>query len=933
MKKSINTVLCIILSLSLFAQRQDIFEQETISLPPQTINNTLPNGFHYTIKQNKLPSDKVEIRLVLRIGTLQEEKGEEGLAHFIEHLAFDGSTNFPNNQAIAYWESLGAKFGSTINAYTGYDRTVYTISIPSDSLSKNTIQTIKILKDWLTNLSINKTDITKQKAIIKEEIDSYYPTDDFAKIKKGNDPNLIRYPVGTKKQVQKTIQKKLVNFYKKWYTPSNASLIIVGNISPTEIEKTIIAKFSYIPNRGKQAKSWTEISYPKLYTLATKQDSISSYSRLSIILPYTYKNSQTFPDLLQSYREDFVLQLASKRLAKANSPISVSRYWYLLKTGFWELSVTDKIHNLTNLKKGVAIIQDLVENGTTPEEIAIFLPEFIDQINNLNFVKDSNEWAEIFSEMYLFNEKQLTTQKDKDKLVKALKKTPIKEWNKILKKVLTITPPIISTYSYNPKKHKQLTIEDIQSAIEFGVKNPNTNSTLTRTEQVGEIAIPPSISQPIFFAEKMIKSETYFAHIGVHCIELINGITLYLKPTENDNRLNISLLSRGGLSLIPTQKFKKMESIMSYMHLGGIQDLKGDTFGGFLIQEQLRYAPTIENYFNGFMASSPIENSKTLCNFLYQKVCFPELCYDDFSKIKTEQIEKLNSQNKKTERNPLHKMHIRLEELKGNTLKHSNTPLSLNDIEKCNIDSLYSFYKKNFLSPNKMICIATGTFDIDTLKKQLAGVLHKIPIQNEESITRTEVSMFPLNITEEKIDGNSDNRLHFNMLYYGKFNNNLRNTLILKLMRDVLRNRIIAELRESKGLVYSPYIDLEYKTFPTPTFFLNINGTTQSENCRKIETVLTNIVKSVQNKPIEKTELEGLKQSFLVTKSEYLENYKSEHWINYLQDAFRYNHTLYELDTYEEILESITTNDLLEKFRKLVNERQKIYLYTGNCLK
>lgn len=923
MSKSIYAILCIIiLSLSIFTQGQAIFEQEAINLPPKTIDTTLPNGFHYTIKQNSLPSDKVEIRLVLRVGSLQEKKGEEGAAHLIEHLAFDGSTNFPKNKAIIYWESLGAKFGSTINAYTGYDRTVYSISIPSDSLSENTVKTISILKDWLINLTLSKEALTKQKAIIKEEIDSYTPSNDFTDIKKGNNPHLIRYPIGTKKQVQEITQSKLSNFYTKWYTPSNASLIIVGDISLKKVEKHIQNEFSNIPNRGIQVKEWTKISFPRQYTPATKIDSTSSYAKLSLIIPYTYKNNQTFSDLIQSYKENFILQLAGRRLAKANSPIAISRYWYLLKTAFLELSVTDKTHITKNLTKGISIIQDLIQNGTTPEEIAIFLPLFTNQLNNIPFEKDNEEWATIFSEMYIFNEKQLTTRKDMDKLLNVIKNTKINEWNKTIKEVFNLNPPIISTYSYNSTRHKQLTVNDLQNAINVGIKSPNTNSALTQGVQAGQIPTPPSINQPILFTNKMIKSEAYFSHIGVHRIELVNGITLYLKPTKNDTRLNLNLITKGGLSLIPPEKFKQMESIISYIHLGGMEGLNGNKFDDFLIQEQIRYAPTIENYFNGFIASAPIEKSKILCNFLYQKVCFPELCYSDFSKIKEEQIAELGSQNKVTERDILLKMHIKMEEIKGNILKYNTPPLSITDITNCNLDSLYSFYKKNFIVPRNMICIATGTFNVDTLKKQLAGVLHKIPRQKAKSTKEENSYIFP-SLSSEEMEESSNNRMDFNILYYGNFKNNLRNILTLKLMRDILRNRIIAELRENTGLVYSPYIDLEYKAFPSAVFFLNINGTTQSKNSKKIEIILSNIVKSLQNKAITDIELRSLKQSFLVTKSEYLEDYKSDNWMNYLQESFKSRNTLDELNNYENILNNITVNDLLEHFRSLIHENKK----------
>ena len=157
---------------------------ELIALPEGTVYKQLPNGLHYVIKQNDMPGHKVEFRLILRAGSILQTEKEGGVAHFLEHMAFNGTEHFPNKGIVEYLESLGVKYGFGINAFTGFDRTIYMFSIPTDR-PEDLDRGLLILKDWLTGIQIRPEQVEREKGVILEEARGYDTGDPFYDVKVG----------------------------------------------------------------------------------------------------------------------------------------------------------------------------------------------------------------------------------------------------------------------------------------------------------------------------------------------------------------------------------------------------------------------------------------------------------------------------------------------------------------------------------------------------------------------------------------------------------------------------------------------------------------------------------------------------------------------------------------------------------------------------
>src|SRR5215217_6837389 len=242
-------VLLVFSSTFVFAQ---IDLTQTLPVDPDVKIGKLPNGLTYYIQQNKKPEKKMELRLVVNAGSVLEDEHQQGLAHFMEHMGFNGSKNFPKNELVNYLQNVGVKFGADLNAYTGFDETVYILPIPSSD-PQVVEKGFTVLEDWAFNNLLDKEEIEKERGVVLEE--SRLSKGSGERMSRQYYPRLFngslyaqRLPIG-KDSILKTFKPAtLERFYKQWYRPNLMAVIVVGDIDPAEAENKIKAHFSSFKN-------------------------------------------------------------------------------------------------------------------------------------------------------------------------------------------------------------------------------------------------------------------------------------------------------------------------------------------------------------------------------------------------------------------------------------------------------------------------------------------------------------------------------------------------------------------------------------------------------------------------------------------------------------------------------------------------------------
>ena len=222
-----------------------------VPLTNEVRGGRLPNGLNYFIRRNARPQGRAELRLIVNAGSILEDDDQLGAAHFIEHMSFNGTRRFPKNELISYLQSLGVRLGSDLNANTGYDETIYILPIPVGN--RQVLETgLAILREWAGNALLAETDINTERGVVMAELRSGQAAEE--RVRRQTMPRMFngsryasRSPIGTERSLQTMTPDALRRFYKDWYRPDLQAVIVVGEIDPDEIERSIKALFSDLP--------------------------------------------------------------------------------------------------------------------------------------------------------------------------------------------------------------------------------------------------------------------------------------------------------------------------------------------------------------------------------------------------------------------------------------------------------------------------------------------------------------------------------------------------------------------------------------------------------------------------------------------------------------------------------------------------------------
>ncbi|WP_432410745.1 M16 family metallopeptidase [Rasiella sp. SM2506] len=303
-------------------------ESSKIPLNPNVKKGTLENGLTYYIQNNGKPADKLELRLVVNAGSILETEDQLGLAHFMEHMNFNGTKNFQKNELVDYLQSIGVKFGADLNAYTSFDETVYILPIPSDD-SEKLEKGFQILEDWAHNATLTDEAIDDERGVVLEEyrlglgpnkrmMQEYLP-----KLMYGSQ-YAKRLPIGTKENLDNFEYKDVRDYYKNWYRPDLMAVIAVGDLDPSELEAKIKKHFGGIA-KPKSPKKREEFSMPnhEETLVAIASDTEAPFTQIQIVYKDKFKapTIETVADFKDDLAKDLFATMINNRLTElTNSP-------------------------------------------------------------------------------------------------------------------------------------------------------------------------------------------------------------------------------------------------------------------------------------------------------------------------------------------------------------------------------------------------------------------------------------------------------------------------------------------------------------------------------------------------------------------------------------------------------------------------------------
>jgi zinc protease len=824
-----------------------------LPVDPNVIIGKLPNGLTYYIRKNAEPKNRAELYLVNKAGSVLETDAQQGLAHFTEHMAFNGTRDFPKNELVSYLQKSGVKFGADLNAYTSFDETVYQLPLPTDSV-KIFEKGFDILADWAGHVTFDPKEIDSERGVVLEEKRLRGKNaqerlqQQILPVLLNNSRYAERLPIG-KEDILKTFKPETIkSFYHDWYRPDLQAVIAVGDFDPKRVEQLIKDNFSDLKNPVNEklrTKYTVPASLGTLVKIATDKE--FPYTLAEVIVKHPAKRVQTKADLVQNIRVELFNQMLNARLGeltqKANPPFLFGRASYgsfiANQDAFTSIAVAKPGELEKALKAVVAETERARKFGFTQTEFERAKQDALTQIENTYKERDKTKsvnFVREYQQNFLLGEAIPGIEFEYNFYKANMGQIKLSEINAMAGKYISDKNRVVLVEA--PEKDKD--------------KLPNEKTLLDWINAAGKDAkayVDDVSNKPLLAKEpagSKIVSEKKDTALTTTTLTFANGIKAILKPTtfKNDQIL-ISSYHFGGTSLASDEDFTSANMAAEVIGNSGIADFNEIQLDKMLSGKNLHISPYIGETTEGVNGSSSPKDFETALQLLYLYFTQPR---------KDPDIWQANiSQTKAFLANRSLDPTSVFQDTVSATLSNYNFRRMVPTTERLNsasLDKAYSFYKDRFADANGFTFTIVGSFDVDKIKPLLEKYLGGLPSANRNETYKNLGIHIPAGqLTKDVYKGIGD-KSSVQLVFSGEYEYNDSNNMQVDALNEILNIKLIERLREKESGVYAPGVRASYAKLPNSRYSIIVYFGCAPANVEKlIAATMEEIGKIKQNGP------------------------------------------------------------------------------------
>jgi zinc protease len=612
---------------------------DSLPLDPAVRTGKLPNGLTYYIRKNIKPEKRVELRLAVNAGSVQEDNNQLGLAHLVEHMCFRGTKSFPKADLIHYLQSVGSTFGPDINAYTAFDETVYMLSIPSD-VEETLHNGIKIMREWAHDVNFDDADIDTERGVVIEEWRlgrgaNQRMLDKFLPVVFKDSKYALRLPIGTKESIETMSHDTIKRYYHDWYRPDLMAMIVVGDIDPDKMEQTIRTEFGSLP-AAPTPRQHEETTVPDndapLFSIVSDHE--NPYNVLILAFKTEAPHYATLADYRRHLAEGLFLQLLNLRLTElmqqSNPPFLFSnatygRLWVRAK-GAYQLTVVTPDNAI---ERGLATVltenERVRQHGFTALELERAKKSMMRSLEQGYLDRDkteSNQLVTAYVAHFLADDPAPGIEFQYNFAREHLGEVTLDEVNLLPQKWITT-------------KNRVLVSENVEKV---GVNIPTQAELAAVIQQVATTKVDPYQEKKLassLLAQKPVAGKIIeqkdIAAIGVTELTLANGVHVVLKPTtfKNDEVL-ITAFRPGGQSRYGDAYNLSAQLAAGCIQEGGVASFTKADLQKMLAGKTVAIAPQIEPYYDslkGQCAAADLETALQLTHLYFTAPRADETAY------------------------------------------------------------------------------------------------------------------------------------------------------------------------------------------------------------------------------------------------------------------------------------------------------------------
>ena len=880
---------------------------EVIPLDPTVRTGKLPNGFTYYIRKNVEPKNRVTLYLANKIGSIMENDDQLGLAHFMEHMGFNGTKNFPKNDLVNYLQKTGVRFGADLNAYTSFDETVYQLPIPSDDpeILKNGIQ---IMRDWAQDATLSDEEINKERGVVIEEKRlgkgaQQRMQDQFLPMLFNNSRYSNRLPIGTEEVLKNFTPATLRQFYTDWYRPDLQALIVVGDIDVDAMEQTIKDKFSDLKKSAK-APVRTRYTIPLLdkNQFITVTDKEFPVSVAQIIIKHPESKLITKDDYKSSIVRSLFNQMLGARFAElskqANPPFlqgGASISPFLAGLDNYSAVVVAKPGEMERGFKAVLTETERVQRyGFTETELERAKQSYLTGMESSFKEKDktpSNSFVNEYLRHFLEGEASPGIEYEFNLANSLTAGITLNDLNGYSKKYITdVNRDVIIM---GPEKDKDNLPNE--AAIEKWISEIKQSNVIAYVDQVS--------NKPLLAATLKggkIVSESKTAEIGVTELKLSNGVKVILKPTDFKNdEISFSAFSPGGTSLYSDADFQSASFATAIIRSGGIGEFNSVQLPKLLSGKIAFVSPYIAERSEGLSGSTTPKDLETALQLTYLYFTAPRKDAETFKGLIEQQ--KGGLANRGNDPNSVFADSVSA--ILGNYNVRRTGP-TIEKLNQVNLDRAFEIYKERFADASDFTFIFIGNFDAEKIKPMLEQYLGSLPSLNRNETAKDLGINIPAGKIEKKIFKGQEPKATVRLVFSGDYTYSEKNNNQLDALAEVLTIKLIERLREDEGGVYGAGARASYTKMPKGRYTFNISFGCAPENVDKLINSTLDEINKIKEKGAQALDIEKfIAEETRSTETQIKDN---NFWLGYLTTQYQNEENPKQVLTYVESLKELT---------------------------
>ena len=912
-------------------QSAPVTKGKSIPNDPDVKTGKLANGLTYYIRKNTEPKNRAELYLANRIGSLMENDDQQGLAHFTEHMAFNGTKDFPKNEIINYLQKAGVRFGADLNAYTGFEQTVYQLPIPTDSAAvfKTGFQ---ILANWAGKITMDGEEIDRERGVIIEE-DRQRGKNAQERMSKQLLPILLkdsryekRIPIGKIDLLKTFTHDKIKNFYADWYRPDLQAVIAVGDFDVNEVEKLIIANFSGLKNPVKERVRPTyDLPDNKEPLVKIITDPEQQYNIAMAIYKQRGNVTKTTADLRKNIVYTMINSMLSARfqeiMQKGNAPFLFAQstfgpYQGGLVTGInaFQTVVAAKSGKelLTAIAAGAAESERAAKYGFVQSELDV-VKRNIEAGNEKKLKEKTKTSSTTFVQQYLNNFLTGAAYASIDYSYAATKKelgeVTLAEVNAIAKTLITKENQILIVQAPEKEKASLPAAAQLLAALTHAGDNvkPYVDNTVNK---------PLLAKTPV--AGK-VTAEKKYEDIGVTQWTLSNGIKVFLKPTDFKNdQIAFTSFSKGGTSVADPNDYQSADFV-GLIPQSGIGDFDPSQLNKLLAGNTGRASAYISELYQGFNGSSAPKDLETAFKMVYASAMFPRKDAELFNKNISDTKAMMENKNA----NPQSVFADTAQAVLTSYNKRS-MPNTMADLDKVSLDKSFAFFKERFADLGEQNFIFVGNFDLATIKPLVETYIASLPTLNKTQNFIDIGDNPPKGKVVKTVYKGLEDKATVQLFLHGDFDYTAENNVQLDAVKAALENKILERLREKESGVYSPGVGLSVGKLPKAHYYFTISFSCATANVEKLIAASLEEVNSIRTNGATASDIEKFKSE--EHRQLELSLRDNGYWLGYLSNRIKYGDNLNQLLGDNKRIDAVTVESSKATAQKYLTEDNYIRL-------